>query len=99
MIKQVANVFGSIFKKKFCYRIGGDEFISILPEIEEEKFNELVKKLKEQKINVAIGAVWSKNSGEINRVVKLADEAMYDDKTNYYKEHERRHIKEEQSEK
>lgn len=99
LIKQVANVFGSIFKKKFCYRIGGDEFISILPEIEEEKFNELVKKLKEKKINVAIGAVWSKNSGEINRVVKLADEAMYDDKTNYYKEHERRHIKEEQSEK
>ena len=31
--------------------------------------------------------------------MKLADEAMYDDKTNYYKEHERRHIKEEQSEK
>ena len=93
LIKQVAGVFSSVFKKKYCYRIGGDELISILPEIEENKFYDLVKKLKEKKIDVAIGAVWSNNSGEINRVIKLADEAMYDDKTNYYKKHERRHLK------
>lgn len=93
LIKQVANVFGSVFKKKFCYRIGGDEFISIIPEIEKAKFNELVEKLRNKKIEAAIGAVWSKNSSEINKAVKQADEAMYDDKMKYYKDHERRHGK------
>ena len=93
MIKQAANAFGSVFKKKYCYRIGGDEFIAIIPEIEEEKFNELVKKLRNKKVDMAIGSVWSKNSGEINKAIQQADEAMYDDKTDYYENHERRHGK------
>ncbi len=93
MIKQAANAFGSVFKKKYCYRIGGDEFIAIIPEIEEEKFNELVKKMRNKKVDMAIGSVWSKNSGEINKTIQQADEAMYDDKTDYYENHERRHGK------
>ena len=93
MIKQAANAFGSVFKKKYCYRIGGDEFIAIIPEIEEEKFNELVKKMRNKKVDMAIGSVWSKNSGEINKAIQQADEAMYDDKTDYYENHERRHGK------
>ncbi len=93
MIKQAANAFGSVFKKKYCYRIGGDEFIAIIPEIEEEKFNELVKKMRNKKVDMAIGSVWSKNSGEINKDIQQADEAMYDDKTDYYENHERRHGK------
>ena len=93
MIKQAANAFGSVFKKKYCYRIGGDEFIAIIPGIEEEKFNELVKKMRNKKVDMAIGSVWSKNSGEINKAIQQADEAMYDDKTDYYENHERRHGK------
>ena len=93
LIKQAANVFSSVFKKKYCYRIGGDEFIAIIPEIDEEKFNEQVKKLRNKKIDVAIGSVWSNNSGDINKAIKQADGAMYDDKTNYYENHERRHGK------
>ena len=53
----------------------------------------MIEKLRNKKINAAIGAVWSKNSSEINKAVKQADEAMYDDKMKYYKNHERRHGK------
>ena len=40
-IRQMADILReSVSDMGNCYRIGGDEFISILPEIEEEKFNE-----------------------------------------------------------
>ena len=88
-----AGIFGTIFKKKYCYRIGGDEFIAIVPDIEKEKFEEMVEKLKSKvkDVAIAVGYVWSKDSSEINKCIKKADEAMYKNKAMYYKEHERRH--------
>ena len=93
LISETARIFSSVFKKKFCYRIGGDEFIAILPEIEEDIFNALVEKLKQKmkKVSVSIGAVWSGDSKQINSLIKDADEAMYVSKADFYKNHERRH--------
>ena len=93
-IISTAAIFGDVFKKKNGYRIGGDEFIAIVPDIEEDKFEALVSKLKTRckGMSLAIGAVWSDNSKEINKLIKKADEAMYADKAAYYKEHERRHV-------
>ncbi len=101
-IKEAANIVASVFKRKNCYRIGGDEFLAIIPEITQEKFEEQVKKLRTKlaKVSAAIGSVWIEDSGEINKAVKRADERMYEDKAAYYKdkEHERRgkHEQEEQ---
>ncbi|WP_034467116.1 sensor domain-containing diguanylate cyclase [Butyrivibrio proteoclasticus] len=94
-IKEAAELFSSIFKGKFCYRIGGDEFIAIVPEIEEDKFDGLVKKLrgKTKQVSLSIGSVWIKDSKDINKAIKKADEEMYRDKTIYYQDHERRHKK------
>lgn len=93
LISETARIFSSVFKKKFCYRIGGDEFIAIIPEIEEDIFNALVEKLaqKMKKVSVSIGAVWSADSKQINTLIKDADEAMYASKADFYKNHERRH--------
>ncbi len=93
IIKAIATTFASTFKKKYCYRIGGDEFIAIIPDIEESKFNDLVEKfrLKNKKANVAIGSVWSNDSKDIKTAVRNADQNMYDDKSKYYANHERRH--------
>ncbi|WP_243108371.1 sensor domain-containing diguanylate cyclase [Butyrivibrio sp. X503] len=92
-IKKTADIFASVFKRKYCYRIGGDEFLAIIPEIAHEKFDTLVSKLKAktEDISVAIGAVWTEDSKEINLAVKQADERMYEDKASYYKAHGRRH--------
>jgi diguanylate cyclase (GGDEF)-like protein len=103
-IKEAADIVASVFKRKNCYRIGGDEFLAIIPEITQEKFEEQVKKLRTKlaKVSAAIGSVWIEDSGEINKAVKRADERMYEDKAAYYKdkEHERRgkHEQEEQEE-
>lgn len=92
-IKKTADIFANIFKRKYCYRIGGDEFLAIIPEISNEKFDSLVNKLRTKgaDISVAIGAIWIEDSKEINQAVKQADERMYEDKATYYKEHGRRH--------
>ena len=92
-IKTTADIFSGIFKKKYCYRIGGDEFIAIIPEIEEDKFKTMVDKLKvkAKKVSLSVGSVWSKDSKDIKKIVQKADEAMYDSKAEYYKIHERRH--------
>lgn len=91
-IKTVAERFAQIFKKKYCYRIGGDEFIAVIPEIKEGKFNELVDKYRKKCSNTegSMGSCWIANSQEINHAIKEADEAMREDKSRYYAEHERR---------
>ena len=93
MIRDTAYLFGSIFKKKFCYRFGGDEFIALVPEVSQEKFVEMVEKfkLKARGVAIAVGWEWIEVSADINKAIKNADEEMYKDKARYYKRHERRH--------
>jgi len=93
LIRDTAYLFGSIFKKKFCYRFGGDEFIALVPEVSQEKFVEMVEKfkLKARGVAIAVGWEWIEVSADINKAIKNADEEMYKDKARYYKRHERRH--------
>jgi diguanylate cyclase (GGDEF)-like protein len=92
LIKDTSAVFSSVFKKKYCYRIGGDEFLAIVPEIDKKGFEVLVDKLKTKtkKVSVAIGNSWISDSKDINKAVEGADEAMYSSKAEYYIDHERR---------
>ncbi len=94
LIMETADVFATVFKRKFCFRIGGDEFVAIIPDIEKEKFEELIEKFKAKAkdISIAIGYDWIKNSSDVEKAIKKADEDMYKDKSKYYKEHERRHV-------
>ena len=94
LIKEVGGTVASVFKKKFCYRIGGDEFIAIVPQVEKEHFEELTNKLrrKAKKIPMAIGAIWQDNSENIEELVNSADQLMYNDKAQYYQNSkDRRH--------
>ncbi len=93
LIISTASTFSTIFKKKFCYRIGGDEFVAIVPDVEKDKFTEMVEKFKSKSkdVAIAVGFEWSENSFDLKKVIKKADESMYKNKAQYYKSHERRH--------
>ena len=93
VIIEAAKAFSSIFKNKHCYRIGGDEFIAIVPDIDEDVFKAMVAKLeqKAKKISISVGYVIENDSRNIINAIKMADEAMYSKKAEYYKTHERRH--------
>mgnify|MGYP002625601427 CR=1 FL=1 len=86
LIKDVANAISTVFKKKYCYRIGGDEFVAIIPQIDEERFGEEVEKLrkKSKKVPMAIGAIWRDNPGNTEELVNIADSLMYEDKAQFY---------------
>lgn len=94
LIETTAAIVAGIFKKKNSYRIGGDEFIAIVPDIEEDKFNTMVSKLRAKckGASLAIGSAWCDTSRDVSKLLKQADEAMYKDKAAYYLEHERRHV-------
>lgn len=73
------------------FRIGGDEFICIIENVIETTFNNIVENLND-KINnlsekhMSIGSVWADNFPDIEALVAKADENMYYEKQQYYKE-------------
>lgn len=73
------------------FRIGGDEFLVLCPEIEEEELHERIEALKrdiqENSITMAFGAVWQKEGKKnIDKLLFESEKLMYEDKSAYYKE-------------
>lgn len=92
VIKEASEAITSIFKKKYCYRIGGDEFVVVMPQVSEETFAKHVERLrkKSKKISMAIGSVWSETCLDVEELVNIADKNMYADKTEFYSKNDRR---------
>ena len=88
-IKEIAETIRGVFGKYDCYRIGGDEFAVICRGADEDTFNKLVAEISEQnaksKHKIAMGYRYSCQAGDINEVVKAADENMYRDKKAFYR--------------
>lgn len=79
----INNLDGIIF------RIGGDEFICFFENIEQDKFNNIVLELKNnivksEDISLSIGAVWEENFTDIQKIIAISDQKMYDDKNDFY---------------
>lgn len=71
------------------FRIGGDEFVSVNIDIEKDKFEEKVIKLRkqlerEQSFGISVGADWKEDGRNILKQIHNADELMYVDKQSYY---------------
>lgn len=76
---------------KNCYRIGGDEFVAIIDNIDEETIEKLIQnfdeKQKEYNVSIAIGYSYSSNVKEkgYERLIMVADKKMYANKELYKK--------------
>lgn len=88
LIKKAATGINNIFKDD-TYRIGGDEFVVIAYDIENDAFREsvsqVVASLKNQNISVSVGVSWMQN-GNIAEHLAIADALMYENKQKYYKD-------------
>lgn len=88
LIKETAiflsdNIDGLIF------RIGGDEFVCFIENIDKVDFDNLVLEFKNkakisENISVSIGSAWEENFSDIEKIIALADKKMYDDKKDFY---------------
>lgn len=91
---------GAFLKKHirgFVFRIGGDEFVSFIENIDEADFNSLISDLKfklnlHKNIHISIGSQWTDYAENIDNLVRQADDMMYKDKEDYYEEKRKSNI-------
>ena len=104
-ITDTAHLLCDVFGRGNLYRIGGDEFIAVLPETAPEAMRALFDRLDDAIVAknrtpgpygapLALSRGWATvRPGEdtaYHAVFKRADDAMYRDKAEYYKTHDRR---------
>lgn len=104
-LKQMNDVFGHVHGDKMIrhcyelihesldtdliYRTGGDEFVVICSQCNQNYFNEKVRRLKKRiqqdEYHVAIGYAWSNEQPlQLNALIEQADRMMYENKRNYF---------------
>ncbi len=83
---------------KNCYRIGGDEFVAIIDNIEKDSIDKLIEdfneKQKQYSVSIAIGYSYSENVKETGyeKLIMDADRKMYINKELYKKSQQEKQI-------
>ncbi len=94
-IRRAAQQIVAVFPEH-TYRIGGDEFVVVYPNILEQQFEFLMNQLRlntrQHHVSISCGSVWRSECTVLDEMLKEADEKMYEDKKRLYeqKEHDRR---------
>lgn len=89
LIKKATSLLQRHFSDS-TFRIGGDEFVALSYDAGTETFDSRVKNFrtaleKQNEVSMSLGYVWCADSRDINQHIAYADEFMYIDKQNYYK--------------
>ena len=97
LIRRVAEVMTTAFNNgQIAARIGGDEFAVILPRTEENETADLIKQIhalveinnkyyREPILSISVGSATSHLGMSLERVIQLADDAMYKSKAEYHR--------------
>lgn len=92
LLQCIARTMLEAFGKDYTYRIGGDEFLSFVPDVPEEQIQEKIAHMRislcEHGYSASIGYAWIPVDCNIsmNALVKMAEKEMYADKQKYYRE-------------
>ena len=90
MLRAAASILQSVFQDGVVYRAGGDEFMILVNEINEEEVQDRVARVhflsgKTENVRFSIGVCYGKK--DIRKAMRLADERMYAFKNGYYEAH------------
>lgn len=90
MLCRFVSVLEEYFDVEYIYRLSGDEFVVIQPEIERSDFQGIVgnlsKRMQEEDNLASIGFIWKANVSDIQRRTTQAEQIMYVEKQRYYEE-------------
>lgn len=95
MLVRTARAVESVFREEESglYRIGGDEFVVLAPNSDEERFRGMVAELKKLAVHnddgrqsFSLGWRWAAGGCDIQRLLTEADEQMYLDKKYFYRD-------------
>lgn len=90
VIISTSDSIKSVFNRNSVYRIGGDEFVIIVPNITREYFEDRISKLErilisDQTSSVSIGTSYEQsNQVNLNTMLEEADKKMYQQKQMFY---------------
>lgn len=84
-IHAISDIFCKHFRKRDIFRIGGDEFVILCSGIAEDTFQGKVQAMQEQCETeypgcLALGCAWEANCTDVEALIRLADQRMYDNK-------------------
>lgn len=90
MLRAAASILQSVFQDSEVYRAGGDEFMILVNEINEDEVQDRVARVhflsgKTENVRFSIGVCYGKK--DIRKAMRLADERMYAFKNGYYEAH------------
>ena len=91
LLKRAAEILKEIFRRCDIFRAGGDEFMIIIPDTNEEELKKLCNKVKSSSLGFgfacfATGSCYMHDSQEIRKAMHTADERMYQDKAKFYED-------------
>lgn len=89
LLRRAARAMQQFWGDEFVYRVGGDEFVALLPDISEcafyRKFEEFYDAMKaKENVSIAFGAQWAESGSHLNAAFNRADRKMYQDKKKHY---------------
>lgn len=88
-----ARVLSGVFPKN-TYRIGGDEFVIMVADMDNEEFQDKVTRIQENmcenQVSISIGFLWKEACEDLEDMMKEADHRMYEAKKAYYQTADRR---------
>ena len=89
MLKTVANALSGQFGSGDCFRVGGDEFIAFAPDVSpaelERKTAALRRTVEKSGYHASLGVSTRSVDGlDMYTLVKAAEKAMYQDKSEFY---------------
>ena len=103
LLRRMGNTLNQLIENTqySASRIGGDEFVVLLPAADEAALNHCIESLHEllmvdnqfnnhQPISVSVGTATSQPNERVEDMLKRADTAMYEHKKTYYAENDRR---------
>lgn len=89
LIRRAANTLIGVFPENDIFRVGGDEFVTILRDVDEKQVQDYIRLLKRRasknQVSFAIGYAIANNSKDMERLLREADARMYEDKRKFYR--------------
>ncbi len=90
LLMRAAALLKIVFGEGSIFRAGGDEFVVLCPDITEDKMTEQMSQLrgmadKTTDVSFAVGSVYCTGAYDISAAIQEADERMYRDKKEYYR--------------
>lgn len=88
-IRDISEIFSRHFRREGLFRIGGDEFVFLCPDMPEQVFLANIAALQREASeaypeSLSLGQVWSEGEAHIMEMVKQADRLMYQEKAKYH---------------